>query len=313
VAVSGAAVAPGLGQLSLTGASLLLGMLNIRLGYWWFSNVRARERHHQAKAVSLSGSLMSVLGYLFPVYRLLAAEFLDRFPGTAIPYWYLTDGGHLENTGCYELIRRRVPFILCVDNGADPQAECSDLANLVRLARVDFGAEIEFLEREQLDALLEPSVARYFGEIQDLKRESSAPTVYAGLARVRYTDGAAGHGAVSWLLVVKPRVLGAEALDVTAYGLSHGTFPQQSTADQSFDDAQWEAYRKLGDSIGSQLFETEGARSADQWSPRWLDQQALDLLQRQHPPDSSVRRRGRKSEGPGREGARGGSSAAGAS
>jgi hypothetical protein len=291
VAISGAAVATGLGQLSTWGSSLLCGVFNIRLGYWWLSNVSGEGRHHQAEALSLSGSLMSVLGYLFPVYRLLAAEFLDRFPGTAIESWYLTDGGHLENTGCYELIRRRIPFILCIDNGADPEAECSDLANLVRLARVDFGAEIEFLDREQLKAVLDPAVSDYFGTVQDLKRKHSSPTVYAGLARIRYTDGDSGNGKVSWLVLVKPRVLGTEPLDVTAYGLTNPTFPQQSTGDQSFDDAQWEAYRKLGDHIGTRLFDTKGLRAEGRWSPKWLDEQALDLLNRQPAPGSGTQLR----------------------
>jgi len=30
-------------------------------------------------------------------------------------------------------------------------------------------------------------------------------------------------------------------------------FPQQSTADQFFDEAQYESYRKLGEIIGAQL------------------------------------------------------------
>jgi hypothetical protein len=297
VAISGAAVATGLGQLSTWGASLLCGVFNIRLGYWWSSNVSAKDRHHQAKAVSVSGWLMSAFGYFLPVYRLLAAEFLDRFPGTAIESWYLTDGGHLENTGCYELIRRRIPFILCIDNGADPEAECSDLANLVRLARVDFGAEIEFLDREQLSSVLDPAVADYFGSVQDLKGKHSSPMVYAGLARIRYTDGDSGHGDVSWLVLVKPRVLGTEPLDITAYGLANPSFPQQSTADQSFDDAQWEAYRKLGDHIGTRLFDAKGrGRAVDRWSPSWLDEQALELLNRQPPPGSETRRKTAASE-----------------
>ena len=285
VAISGAAVATGLGQLSRWGASLLCGVFNVRLGYWWISNVGA-HRPHQAKAASIGASLMTVFGLLFPVYRLLAAEFLGRFPGTAIESWYLTDGGHLENTGCYELLRRRVPFIICADNGADPNATCSDLGNLVRLARVDFGADVEFLDEAQLSAVLDPAVVPYFGAIQNLKHKEERRGAYAALARVHYSEGK-----VSWLVVVKPALIGSEPVDINAYGLAHSDFPQQSTGDQSFDDAQWEVYRKLGDHIGTKLFGTKGQLTADRWWPRWLDQQALDLLGRQYAPDSAVHRR----------------------
>jgi hypothetical protein len=276
VAISGAAVATGLGQLSRWGTSLLCGVFNMRLGYWWYSNVSPHKRRHQAKAISLTGPLMTVFGYLFPVYRFLIAEFLGRFPGTAIDSWYLTDGGHLENTGCYELIRRRVPFIICADNGADLTAECSDLANLVRLARVDFGAEVEFLDATQLAHVLDPALAEYFGSLQALSPDPSRRKAYAGLARVRYPEGK-----TSWLVVIKPTLLGTEPVDVSAYRLENPSFPQQSTGDQSFDDAQWEAYRKLGECIGSRLFDTPLTESESKWRPEWLDQRALELLERE--------------------------------
>jgi hypothetical protein len=286
VAISGAAVATGLGQISHWGASLLCGIFNMRLGYWWHSNVSARDRKHQAHSLSLGASLMSVLGYLFPMYRLLAAEFLDRFPGTALESWYLTDGGHLENTACYELIRRRIPFIVCADNGADPSGECTDLANLVRLARVDFGAEIEFLERAQLDALLDPAVAQLFGATRDLKHHFRGKPVYAALASIRYPE----QQRRGWLIVIKPGLIGSEPLDVSGYASLHPDFPQQSTGDQNFDDAQWEAYRKLGDHIGTRLFDARRA-TGSLWRPSWLDGAALDLLEHQYMPDSTVRQK----------------------
>jgi hypothetical protein len=95
---------------------------------------------------------------------------------------------------------------------------------------------------------------------------------------------------VSWLVLVKPTLIGTEPVDINAYGLANPDFPQQSTGDQSFDDAQWEAYRKLGDHVGTRLFDTRGERSADRWWPKWLDEKALELLGRQYAPDSAVRR-----------------------
>jgi hypothetical protein len=96
---------------------------------------------------------------------------------------------------------------------------------------------------------------------------------------------------LSWLILVKPALLGSEPIDTSAYALMHPSFPQQSTSDQSFDDAQWEAYRKLGEQVGTRLFDPRGERSADRWWPKWLDDEALELLGQKYAPNSAVRRR----------------------
>ena len=74
----------------------------------------------------------------------LVDEMTARFPGTAREFWYVSDGGHFENMGAYELIRRRVKLILAVDGGADSKLEFEDLANAVERVRVDFGVKIDF-------------------------------------------------------------------------------------------------------------------------------------------------------------------------
>jgi len=274
VAISGAAVATGLGTRTLWGLSVLLGVLNVRLGYWWDSAVRP-DQSGRAPALGLDKSLMHFLGERLPVYRYLLAEFLARFPGTAIDRWYLTDGGHSENTGCYELIRRRLPFIVCCDCGADPERQFADLANLVRMVRVDFATEIEFLDEATLDALIDPAVRRYFAPLDNFRATGSSAG-YAALARIRY-ETVREDNATSWLIVIKPHLIGEEALDITQYQAEHPDFPQQSTGDQSFDDAQWESYRKLGFHMASRIFASgEGGK----WAPCWLDELALDRLQR---------------------------------
>jgi hypothetical protein len=202
------------------------------------------------------------------VYGFLFGELLARFPGTAARYWYLSDGGHFENTGCYELVRRGLPFIVCCDAGADPAYKLDDLANLVRLARVDLGAEITFLDDAGIESVVSGDVRRYFGPLEELgasKWKDGAAgerTPHAALARIRYRSG--GHGL---LVVVKPTLCRGEPLDVRNYGGAHGDFPQESTADQFFDDAQWEAYRRLGDHIGTCVFGT--ARPLDDAKHEW--------------------------------------------
>jgi hypothetical protein len=60
--------------------------------------------------------------------------------------WFLSDGGHFENTGVHALLAEKTEFIVVADCGADPDYRFGDLENLVRKARIDFGAEIVFLK-----------------------------------------------------------------------------------------------------------------------------------------------------------------------
>ncbi len=267
-AISGAAVAPGMGARTSIGLSLLLAIGNVRLGYWWDSKVNPARQGGAVPKPSVW--LQRLFTKAFPVQSALTQELLAQFHGPHQRYWFLSDGGHFENTGCYELLRRQIPVIVVCDDGADPDYGLEDLASLVRKARLDFGAEIRFLEPRPERPL--------FGSIADLRPEKPekgaatadpAPSINLGiplsrrhllLGRVVYAaaNGFAGDEpqtgrAESLLVVVKPSLTGDEPLDVLQYAAAHPTFPQEATADQFFDEAQWESYRKLGEHIGSQI------------------------------------------------------------
>jgi hypothetical protein len=67
-------------------------------------------------------------------------------------------------------------------------------------------------------------------------------------------------------------VLGSESADVLGYHKEHPDFPQQTTADQFFDEAQWESYRRLGDQMATSVFSRfvpakEEPAPADGWRP----------------------------------------------
>jgi hypothetical protein len=197
------------------------------------------------------------------VQSYLFRELFARFPGTSRELWYLSDGGHFENLGAYELIRRRVGRIVIVDAEADPDYRCESLSYLVRKARIDFGATITF---EQDEA----NRPRFTGSLEELRRgawaksehdawtlEAAAPEglsrTHAALARVTYADGSEGS-----LLYVKPTLIGDEPLDLRQYHRDHPSFPHEPTRDQFFDEAQWESYRRLGELIGERLLQNEG-------------------------------------------------------
>ena len=259
-AISGAAVATGMGAKTSVGLSLLLGIGNVRLGYWWDSKV---EPEHQGGSVPKPSALLQRwIAKVLPVQSSLMQELIAQFHGPHRQHWYLTDGGHFENTACYEFLRRRVPLIIVCDDGADPDYEFSDLANLVRKARLDFNATVKFFAAD--DEVL--------GHFAELKRNvpsgasKDAPKVDLGmplsrrhllLARIDYPDEAqignpSNQGSAhSLVLVLKPSLTGDEPLDVLQYAASHPSFPQEPTSDQFFDEAQWESYRRLGEHIGS--------------------------------------------------------------
>ncbi len=294
VAVSGAAFTTGTGATTSFGLSFLLGLANVRLGYWWDSGIDPASRITTApNFLEIASRLVS---RFLPVQTCLMNECFARFHGPNRRHWYLSDGGHFENTGCYELVRRRVPLIICVDAGQDADYQFADFANLVRKARTDFRAELQVVRRAsdtatddpgvrfpmpKLEDVVHPSLLDVIGvpedfvSLQDDLRAKDQKTSdlrarcsrrHALLARIHYTD----TDEFSWLLLIKPSLMGDETADVVQYHRTHPLFPQEPTTDQYFDEAQWESYRKLGEHIGTELFTPPAVTNKTDranWSP----------------------------------------------
>ncbi|MEO8467737.1 MAG: hypothetical protein ABI640_20625 [Gammaproteobacteria bacterium] len=259
VSLSGAAFSSALGARTTVPLAFLATFANVRLGYWWDS-----------------GLGKGWTGPLLPVYRGLLSELIARLRGTGIRLWNLTDGGHFENLGGYELIRRKLPVIVLIDAEADPDFEFPGLSELIRKARLDFGAEIHFLDEDELRALKprreegfklgpisldeEPPVFTTLERLRrgkwnsdkDARAALSAEAdrreyshAHAALATVTYRDGTVGR-----IVYVKASLTGREPADVLQYHAEHPDFPHETTSDQFFDEAQWESYRRLGEYVG---------------------------------------------------------------
>lgn len=285
LAISGAAFSTGLGARTSLALSLLTGVANIRLGYWWDSGIAPRERLHRQKRL-FSQWLGAKFTFLFPVQSYLLDEYTARYHGTARRYWNLSDGGHFENMGGYELIRRRLRTIVIVDAEADPDYTFGGLAELIRKARIDFGATIKFLEQPEIDRIMPRGYDHCFGALENLRRgkwvEENLPQLikqgkrqtidpvdyqrhslaHAALARVTYGCDAKAQ---CCLIYIKPTIIGDEPLDVLQYHVENPTFPQQTTADQFFDEAQWESYRALGEHIANHMFAPPAGRDVAGW------------------------------------------------
>ena len=210
--ISGAAVSPNMGSQSSSSLAFLLTMFNVRLG-WWFGNTR-----WAGSDISPTHGTRYLLSELFSLTS-------DRSK-----FVYLSDGGHFENMAVYELLRRRCRFILCTDCGADPDWKFEDLGNLIRKARVDFGAEIDI-------------------DVSPIRPKGGVSAAHCVVGDVRYDDGRSG-----FLLYVKPSLTGQEPQDVQQFATANATFPQQTTSDQWFSESQFESYRALGYHIGNTVF-----------------------------------------------------------
>ena len=177
----------------------------------------------------------------------LLDELRGDFHGLRRDYQYLSDGGHFENTAVYELLRpqRKVRLIVVTDCGADPDYGFEDLANLMRLARIDHQVEL----RVNHAVVEDPAMQGVFGTPADLARpEATEPCAMLVDAH------APGGELQARLIVIKPRLVREATVDLLQYRKIHPDFPQQPTGDQFYDEAQWESYRKLGLGIAAAVF-----------------------------------------------------------
>ena len=255
IAVSGAAASPGAGAYTSRGLALLVYFLGVRLGHW----MRAPGERVELRWLS------QFAWRFIPKPMMLASEASATFFGVERPWWYLSDGGHFENSGVYALLKRELDFIILSDAGCDANYEFGDIENLVRKARIDFGAEIDFYSREEAATLFCPDGADLtILSPEDMADNHSCRGVL--LARIRYrerpgpahADGSPGvpFRPEGTLLVIKPNLHDALDLDVLAYAEKHPSFPHESTGDQSFDEAQWESYHRLGEDFGRAMQES---------------------------------------------------------
>ena len=211
------------------------------------------------KSSTLFAAVKNFFYVSFGPHMLLLAECIGRFGGPWKKHWYLSDGGHFELTGAYELIRRRVPFIVTIDVGADPKNEGQVLAWLSRLTRIDFGAK--FKEVSPDDNRIPQEIQEQLGKVSDVFcGPGEQPSKHGVLFEVTFEgedENAADHWngrTHCWLLYVRATTVGDESVDIRNYQFENPDFPNESTLDQFFDEPQWESYRMLGEHIGAKFF-----------------------------------------------------------
>jgi hypothetical protein len=224
VAISGAAVSPDMGYHSDPAMAFLLTMFNVRLG-WWIKNPR----------VSSSIQLFNSPSPQFPLWNLFN-ELLGRATDMS-HYIYLTDGGHFDNMGLYELVRRRCRRILICDAEQDGSNVFEGIGSAIRKCRVDFGVEID-LDLSKLDPGLATS--------DSAPRRAAAPAHFVQGLITYPEDGAMKDTKKGVVIYIKARVTGDEPGDILNYNRQHPGFPNETTLNQWFTESQFESYRRLG-------------------------------------------------------------------
>ncbi|MEP6852873.1 MAG: hypothetical protein ABJA87_09485 [bacterium] len=229
VAVSGAAVSPQMGRMSRPSSRLLLSLTNVRLGLWLPNPLDARleERqwppHANENLLSRCIKLVRWQAHQPGICALLK----ETFGGTTLrSRWiYVTDGGHYENLGLVEALRRGATEIISFDASGDQPGGWSTLGQAIETARADLGVEITIDPATQLSA--QPG-------------QPYAPTMMAHGEFV-YPDGVGGT-----LLYCKLAMAAGVSWDVQAWAKQHDNFPNDSTLYQLYSDREFEAYRRLG-------------------------------------------------------------------
>lgn len=235
VAISGAAASPNMGYHSSPAVTFLLALFNARLGWWLGNPGEAGDATYDRNSPR------------FAIRPLLAETF--GLTDSCNKYVYLSDGGHFENLGLYEMVLRRCRVIVVSDAGCDPACSFEDLGNAVRKIRVDLGVPIELRQ------------------IPIYSRTSREQGKCCAIGVIQYSC-IDGPGTDGLLLYVKPSFYGNEPADIFNYAQASPFFPHEPTTDQWFSESQFESYRALG-------FHTMSAICGEDWRGATVD----DLLQ----------------------------------
>jgi Patatin-like phospholipase len=217
MAVSGAAFSPEMGTVSRRPLRALMTLANVRLGVWLPNpNVPLKPgpspRHWYFRAPR-------------PYYL-----FAELFSRTRIEsrYLYVTDGGHYDNLGLVEILRRRCRSIICVDASGEKINSFGTIGKALAIARAE-----NLIDSFDLDPR------------RDLAPPPETPTFVRSsycFGTVVYPDGSSAE-----LTIIKAGVTVDAPWDVRSYHESDPRFPCDSTLDQFYTAPRFDAYRTLGE------------------------------------------------------------------
>ena len=223
VAISGAAAnsdsgVAGSGLTIKPLISAIMTIFNLRLGYWVVNPNPEIQANQKTMPSFLSPGFWGVTGR-------------SKINETS-KFIQLSDGGHFENLAMYELLRRHCKLIICSDAEQDNEFTFGSLANIIEKARVDFGVDIK-ISANDLESLK-------YSEDEAGNIDFAAEGYI--VADIIYP----GNEPKGKLIYIKTTLTADIPAELLSYKQSHSTFPDETTADQFFNEKQLEAYRVLG-------------------------------------------------------------------
>jgi Patatin-like phospholipase len=280
-AISGAAISPLMGAATRHAYRILLTATNVRLGVWlphpalvrearkrvdrqaedkpdrwwtrrplllllWYLSPhplwnRKTDRNFDREArlwahvleLRLRGALAGELWYrlMQPTLGLLWAEAVGHL-SYRDTWMYVTDGGHYDNLGLVEALRRGARHIVVLDASGDKANTWFTLGGSIALARTDAGVDIT------LDPTTMVTSGHGLAPGQVVR-----PWAYGTFSRPNGAHGLPQQGDI-W--VCKLGWWTGAPWDVLAYARDHSTYPCDSTLEQLYDAAEFEAYHHLG-------------------------------------------------------------------
>ena len=228
MAISGAAISPQAGRESknLGGYRTLLALANIRLGAWapnpYFGTFpqTGEQTRWRRLCVRASATILDHNTALYVVREAFGALRLDT------PYVYLTDGGHYDNLGLVEALRRRPRLVYLLDGTGDAEDSFAAVGDAIATARMDLGVEISFPDPDSL-------------------RRGKRDAPPRAWAQMRATD----PDDPSWscdILYIKAILPDGFTFDLYAFQKRNPGFPTDLGRIEMLDEFDFEAYRQLG-------------------------------------------------------------------
>jgi len=247
-AISGAAASPNMGYMMTSPVvRFIMTLFNVRMGFWLGNPGVAGEKTFDQPSPTQS------VGPIF-------AEALGMTDDKS-RYVYLSDGGHFDNFGLYEMILRRCKFIVVSDASTDPDYCYESLAYAIRQVRIDFGVPIELRKPPPEKGDWQHSPSKVMG--MRFGKDLGKPNKYCAVFNIRYScvdksanspDADSDYDGV--LIYIKPTLDGSEPADVLNYHKGDNAFPEDTIADQWFSEPQFESYRMLGSHMVKKILGT---------------------------------------------------------
>ncbi len=248
--ISAAAVTSGMGYLGFAASNFYLTLFNLRTGYWidnpWYLHKEAMEERLSAEGLPIKRSLQQHISRLtrrYPFWLFYLFREMTGALGAKTRRVYVSDGGHTgDNLGLIPLIQRRCRTIVVADFEEDAQFSFGAFSQALRLAKSIYNTDIEI----DLTPLMPEG-----------NEAGACCTACLAIGKIRYPatqHNAALEGRILYLKSSLVKLADGEIMPVYVrnYARTHPAFPHENTADQYFDERQFEAYRILGDYIGQQ-------------------------------------------------------------